>query len=43
MMKKIMIYFEYFGITPQFSRTLVISEALTEMVDSINDFVDKFN
>ena len=32
-----------FGITPQFSRTLVISEALTEMVDSINDFVDKFN
>ena len=31
-----------FGITPQFSRTLVISEALTEMVDSINDFVDKF-
>ena len=32
-----------FGITPQFSRTLVISEALTEMVDSINEFVDKFN
>ena len=31
-----------FGITPSFSRTLVISEALTEMVDSINDFVDKF-
>ena len=32
-----------FGITPQFSRTLVISEALTEMVDSIGEFVDKFN
>ncbi len=32
-----------FGITPQFSRTLVISEALTEMVDSISEFVDKFN
>lgn len=32
-----------FGITPQFSRTLVISEALTEMIDSIGDFVDKFN
>ena len=32
-----------FGITPQFSRTLVISEALTEMVDSINEFVCKFN
>ena len=32
-----------FGITPQFSRTLVISEALTEMIDSIGEFVDKFN
>ncbi len=31
-----------FGITPQFSRTLVISEALTEMIDSINDTVEKF-
>ena len=31
-----------FGITPQFSRTLVISEALTEMVESIGDFVEKF-
>ena len=31
-----------FGITPQFSRTLVISEVLTEMIDSINDTVDKF-
>ena len=31
-----------FGITPQFSRTLVISEALTEMIGSINDFVDTF-
>ena len=31
-----------FGITPQFSRTLVISEALTEMVESIHDYVNKF-
>lgn len=31
-----------FGITPQFSRTLVISEVLTEMIDSINDTVYKF-
>ncbi len=32
-----------FGITPQFSRTLVISDVLTEMTDSINDFVNKFH
>ena len=32
-----------FGITPQFSRTLVISEVLTEMNESINEFVNKFN
>ena len=31
-----------FGITPKFSRTLVISEALLEMIDSINNVVDKF-
>ena len=32
-----------FGLTPQFSRTLVISEVLTEMNKDINDFIDKFN
>ena len=32
-----------FGLTPQFSRTLVISEVLTEMNESINEFIDKFN
>ena len=32
-----------FGLTPQFSRTLVISEVLTEMNDSINEFIEKFN
>ena len=32
-----------FGITPQFSRTLIISEALTEMDSSINEFVSKFD
>ena len=32
-----------FGLTPQFSRTLVISEVLTEMNKSIDDFIDKFN
>ena len=31
-----------FGITPQFSRTLIISEALTEMYQTINEFIDKF-
>ena len=31
-----------FGLTPQFSRTLVISEVLTEMNKSIDDFIDKF-
>ena len=31
-----------FGLTPQFSRTLVISEVLTEMKETINEFVDKF-
>ena len=30
-----------FGLTPQFSRTLVISEVLTEMNKSIDDFIDK--
>jgi hypothetical protein len=32
-----------FGITPQFSRTLIISEALTEMNQSINEFIEKFD
>ena len=32
-----------FGLTPQFSRTLVISEVLTEMNESINEFIEKFN
>ena len=32
-----------FGLTPQFSRTLVISEVLTEMNNSINEFIEKFN
>ena len=32
-----------FGLTPQFSRTLVISEVLTEMNESINQFIDKFS
>ena len=32
-----------FGLTPQFSRTLVISEVLTEMNKDINDFIDKCN
>ena len=32
-----------FGLTPQFSRTLVICEVLTEMNKEINDFIDKFN
>ena len=32
-----------FGLTPQFSRTLVICEVLTEMNKDINDFIDKFN
>ena len=32
-----------FGLTPQFSRTLVISEVLTEMYKDINDFIEKFN
>ena len=31
-----------FGLTPQFSRTLVISEVLTEMQKSIDDYMDKF-
>ena len=31
-----------FGITPQFSRTLIISEALNEMYQTINEFIDKF-
>ena len=32
-----------FGLTPQFSRTLVICEVLTEMNKDINDFIEKFN
>ena len=32
-----------FGLTPQFSRTFVISEVLTEMNNSINEFIEKFN
>ena len=32
-----------FGITPQYSRTLIIAEALTEMDSSIIDFVSKFD
>ena len=32
-----------FGLTPQFSRTLVICEVLTEMNKEINDFIYKFN
>ena len=32
-----------FGLTPQFSRTLVISEVLTEMNETINEFIEKFN
>lgn len=32
-----------FGITPQYSRALILSEVLTEMNPSITDFVSKFD